>query len=69
VYVSDVTPSVSEDITMISIPDAYNQIAEYPIAMTTEAGNEPAAQEFIDFVLSPTGQEILESFNFIPIAQ
>ncbi len=68
VYVSDVTPSVGEDVSVIDIPDAYNQIAEYPIALTKDAGNRSAATAFVAYVLSTQGQNVLKSHNFIPIA-
>jgi molybdate transport system substrate-binding protein len=67
VYSSDVTPEVSGDVTKIDIPDEYNVIADYPIAMTAEPGNEEGAQAFIDFILSDEGQQILESHGFIPV--
>lgn len=65
-YASDVTPAVNDTIATIAIPDAFNQIAAYPIAPTS---NPPAgkqlAQQFVDFVLSREGQVILERYNFI----
>jgi molybdate transport system substrate-binding protein len=65
-YVTDVTPDVAADITIIPIEDAYNVIATYPIAVTTNAGNTDVAQAFIDFILSAEGQQILESYGFLP---
>ena len=65
-YVTDVTPDVAGDITIIPIEDAYNVIATYPIAVTTSAGDADLAQAFIDFVLSTEGQDILESYGFLP---
>jgi molybdate transport system substrate-binding protein len=67
VYVSDVTPKVSKDVQTIPIPEAYNQIATYPIALTKEVKNSAAAQVFIAFVLSVEGQAILKAHNFIPL--
>lgn len=66
VYTSDVTPAVKDTITTVAIPDAFNQIAAYPIASTSNppAGKE-LAQQFVDFVLSPEGQSILGRYNFI----
>jgi len=69
VYVSDVTPQVSKEVLTIPIPDAYNQIATYPIAMTQRMQNRPAAEAFIAFVLSPVGQAVLKAHNFIPIKE
>src|SRR5262249_24429602 len=66
VYVSDVTPKVSNDVLTIPIPDSYNQIATYPIALTKGAQNRAAAEAFIAFVLSAEGQAILKASRFIP---
>jgi molybdate transport system substrate-binding protein len=67
VYVTDVTASVSGDLAMIAVPDAYNVIATYPIAVTKEARRAGVAQAFIDYVLSPAGQAVLEGYGFIPV--
>lgn len=67
VYVSDVTPAVGKDVQIVPIPDAYNQIAAYPIALTKEVKNSAAAKAFISFVLSAEGQAILKAHNFTPI--
>lgn len=69
VYVSDVTPKVRKEVQTIPIPEAYNQVATYPIALTKEVKNNPAAQTFIAFVLSAEGQAILKAHNFIPIKE
>jgi molybdate transport system substrate-binding protein len=69
VYVSDVTPKVSPAVRMIPIPDAYNQIAIYPIALTREVQNRAAAEFFINFVLSAEGQTVLKAHNFIPVKE
>lgn len=66
VYVSDVTAKIGQDIRMIAIPDAYNQIAVYPIALTTEVKRRAAAEAFIAFVLSAAGQAILQAHHFLP---
>lgn len=63
VYVSDITPGITDDVTLIEIPDAFNIIAEYPIA-TVAGGNAALSQAFIDFVLSDAGQAILERHGF-----
>lgn len=69
VYISDVTPKVSKDVQTIPIPEAYNQTATYPIALTKEVKNNATAQAFIAFVLSGEGQAILKAHNFIPIKE
>jgi molybdate transport system substrate-binding protein len=65
VYTTDVTAALAPDVTKIAIPDSVNQLATYPIAVTTVAGAKDAAQAFIDFVLSSEGQDILASHGFI----
>jgi len=69
VYVSDVTPKVSKDVLTVAIPDAYNQLAAYPIALTKGVQNRAAADVFIAFVLSAEGQAILKTHNFIPMKE
>lgn len=64
VYSTDVTPSVASKLATITIPAQYNVIAEYPIALTKDANNTRAAQAFIDYVLSPSGQAILQKYGF-----
>ncbi len=65
VYASDVTAAVARDITSILIPDQFNTVATYPIAIVRAAPNKAAAQAFIAFVRSVPGQEILKKHNFI----
>ena len=36
VYSSDITQQISKDVLTIPVPDGYNQIATYPIAVTRE---------------------------------
>ena len=64
VYSTDVTPSVANELTKIDIPTQFNVIAEYPIALTKDAGNARTAQAFIDFVLAPDGQAVLKKYGF-----
>ncbi len=62
-YTTDVTPQVRDQVNQVAVPDAFQTIASYPIAVTD--GNNPSAgQAFVDFVLSPTGQEILAQWGF-----
>ena len=62
-YTTDVTPQVRDQVNQVAVPDAFQTIANYPIALTK--GNNPTAgQAVVDFVLSPTGQEILAQWGF-----
>lgn len=67
VYLTDVTPAVTGKVKTIDIPDPYNVIAQYPIAVVKSSQHPSDAQSFIDFVLSPNGQAILKKYNFIII--
>lgn len=66
VYVSDVTPDVREDVAIIEIPEEFNVIAAYPIATVVD-GNAELAQAFIDYLLTPGGQAVLEKWGFTPV--
>ena len=59
-YASDVTPAVRRVVRVISIPDAYNVIADYPIAVITGSRRWDDARAFVDFMLSAEGQRLLE---------
>ncbi len=65
-YVSDLTPSAAQQVTLIPIPDAYNVIATYPIAPLKDAPHAALAQAFVDAVLSPAGQQTLKKWGFQP---
>ncbi len=67
VYRTDVTTAVASQVTVIDIPDPYNVIAQYPIAVVKNSPHASDAQAFIDFVLSPAGQTILKKYNFITV--
>jgi molybdate transport system substrate-binding protein len=66
VYTSDVTPSAAEKITRIDIPDEYNVVATYPIAVLTAAPHAELAAKFVDYVFSADGQAILQKWGFRP---
>jgi len=66
VYKSDVTPTSAPELATFDIPDAYNTLATYPIAMVANAPMSDAATQFINLVLSPEGQGVLQRWNFLP---
>ncbi len=67
VYSSDVTPDAAAKVTKIDIPDKYNVLATYPIAMLKAAPQADLAAKFVDYVLSADGQAILKKWGFIPV--
>ena len=64
VYSSDVTDAQREQVQLIEIPTALNVIATYPIAPVADSEQSALAQAFVDLVLSPAGQAILERYGF-----
>ena len=66
VYKSDVG-AAAEQITQIEIPDALNTIATYPIAALADSPHPDVAQQFVDYVLSTEGQQVLDKYGFVPI--
>jgi molybdate transport system substrate-binding protein len=67
VYRTDVTTAVAGKVKVLDIPDPYNVIAQYPIAVVKSSAHASDAQSFVDFVLSPSGQVLLKKYNFIII--
>lgn len=65
VYSSDVTPDIREAVLKFDIPDAYNVIAEYPIAVVEGTTDAEIAQAFVDYVRSDAGQDTLERWGFV----
>lgn len=49
-------------LQVLAIPDAINVSAVYGMATVQPAG--PSAKAFVDFVISPIGQKILETYGF-----
>jgi molybdate transport system substrate-binding protein len=68
VYLTDITAEVAPDVQVFEIPEEYNVIAEYPIALVA-GGNGELGQAFIDFILSDEGQEILANASFTPLPE
>jgi molybdate transport system substrate-binding protein len=65
VYVTDIR-AAAEQVQAVPIPDAYNVIAQYPIARLKRAADVETATVFVDYVLSPAGQSTLKEFGFLP---
>jgi len=63
VYVTDVR-SAGSKVKGVEIPDSVNASTDYPIAVLKNAPNKAAAQAFVDYVLSDTGQQVLAADGF-----
>lgn len=58
VYTTDAAHA-GDAVESIDLPD-NSVVNHYPIALTRSAANAPAARAFIDFILSPEGQRVLQ---------
>ncbi|HUL28104.1 MAG TPA: molybdate ABC transporter substrate-binding protein [Streptosporangiaceae bacterium] len=63
VYVTDVKAAGSK-VKGVTIPAADNASTLYPIATITSSKHESVAKEFVDYVLSPAGQQVLAAAGF-----
>lgn len=66
VYSTDLTLDIRGKVREVAIPDEFNVIATYPIAVIADGANPALAQAFVDFVLSAEGQVILAQYGFLP---
>ena len=64
VYATDAASS--SEVEALPLPPAVDVVITYPIAQLTESPNPTAAAAFINFVLSPAGQQILADNGFAP---
>jgi molybdate transport system substrate-binding protein len=53
-------------VTTINVPDAYNIVALYPVAVLRDAPEPELAARWIDFLLPPQGQAVLLKYGFVP---
>ena len=54
-------------VQLIEIPDNLNTLAAYPIAPLDDSPHGEVAQQFVDYVLAPEGQQVLQKYGFIAI--
>ena len=67
VYTSDAV--AAPELQTIEIPAQLNVIANYPIAPLTQSAHADLATAFINYVLSPEGQAVLQKWGFAPPAE
>jgi molybdate transport system substrate-binding protein len=65
VYVTDVTAG-GDKVEGVDIPTGQNVVATYPIATVKASKSQDKAQAFMDLVRSAEGQQVLESYGFLP---
>jgi molybdate transport system substrate-binding protein len=60
VYASDVIGKAGRHLRVLEIPEEHNVIADYPIAVLASAKAPASAQAFVELVLGPEGQRVLQ---------
>jgi len=65
VYQSDVTPVGASKVRVLPIPDRYNVIASYPIAVLKSARDPALAREFVRLVVADEGQSVLQRHGLL----
>ncbi len=65
VYATDAASADQSKIKTIDIPEQFNIIAQYPIAVVKSGSNPVGGKAFIDYLLSPAGQSIMAKYGFI----
>jgi molybdate transport system substrate-binding protein len=63
VYVTDVK-SAGARVAGIEIPDEHQVLARYPIAVVKDSKKSALAHRFIEYLVSPAGQDVLAEFGF-----
>jgi len=63
VYVTDVT-AAGDAVTGVTFPESGDVVNTYPIAPVKGTDAEDLADEFVDFVLGDTGQQVLADAGF-----
>jgi molybdate transport system substrate-binding protein len=63
VYVTDVQ-SAGADVEGIEFPESSSAVNQYPIATVADSENAELAKQFVDLVLSDTGQSVLQDTGF-----
>jgi molybdate transport system substrate-binding protein len=64
VYESDITPDNRDKFVIITIPETFNVIAEYPAGIVMNSGNKDEAAGFIAYLKSDQGRPILARHGF-----
>jgi molybdate transport system substrate-binding protein len=59
--------TAKDKVRIVSIPSAYNVVAEYPVAVTTSAPAPELARAFVELLLSSEGQRVLAEQGFLPV--
>jgi molybdate transport system substrate-binding protein len=65
VYSTDATPQARDQLQIIQVPDPYQVLAAYPIAVA-KGGNSTGGEAWVTYVRGPQGQATLARWGFLP---
>jgi molybdate transport system substrate-binding protein len=65
VYLTDVAAG-GDTVEGVDIPADQNAPATYPIAVVKASANQAQARAFVEYVRGTQGQQVLESYGFLP---
>lgn len=57
--------AASDRVLMVPIPSTFNVRAAYPIGTSTRSAHQGEAQQFVTYVFSPSGREVLRRYGFV----
>jgi molybdenum ABC transporter molybdate-binding protein len=67
VYVTDVTKSYQDKVTIIPISKKYNLTSTNYIAVPIHAPHKKQAEAFLNYILSSNGQDVFKQFHYDPL--
>jgi molybdate transport system substrate-binding protein len=67
VYATDVSVARGRAAQVVQVPDSMHDPILYPVAVIRDSQHKTAARQFIDLLLSPEGQAILQKNGFLPV--
>jgi len=67
VYRTEVTPQVAAKVQVIEIPPALQIVATNYVGVPTQAPHPAIAQQLLDYLLSPPGQDIFTQLGYLPL--
>lgn len=65
-YASDVTPGIRDRVRVVEVPERFNVVATYPIAVLESSRHPRLAREWVGLVTGREGQRVLKKWGFEP---
>lgn len=59
-------PKTKNRFGQVAIPPERNVLAVYPVAPLADSARPKLAAQFIELLLAPHGEQVLEKYGFLP---